>query len=337
MFHRCSSFLRPLNSRWGWPPQESHIPWSGHQWPSWFLGQSVDKYDEFVVCLILCCHYDTGFNNTVSVRLYIDSNVVPWKCQDVSCKLETYVIITSKRRFDITIACLLRSVFAGGNSLHYQLFLMTSDLMMTSSNGNIFRVTDLCGEFTGNRWIPFTKAGGAELRCFLWSVPEKRLSKQSKLRWFETQSRSLWRHSNDKFECCSMVASGRGNSRRPVISHHTVIWDLSAHTGRHDDVIKWKHFPRYWPFVRGIHRSPVNSPHKGQWHGALMFSLICARINGWVNNGEAGDLRRHRAHYEVTVMTMMTNQNDGSISNLQTAFLFSVNKRAVGHTLGFRI
>ena len=32
----------------------------------------------------------------------------------------------------------------------------------------------------------------------------------------------------------------------------------------HDDVIKWKHFPRYWPFVRGIHRSPVNSPHKGR-------------------------------------------------------------------------
>ena len=40
---------------------------------------------------------------------------------------------------------------------------------------------------------------------------------------------------------------------------------------RHDDVIKWKHFPRYWPFVWGIHRSPVNSPHKGQWRGALMF------------------------------------------------------------------
>ena len=49
-------------------------------------------------------------------------------------------------------------------------------------------------------------------------------------------------------------------------------------------------------------RSPVNSPHKGQWRGALMFSLICARINGWVNNGEAGDLRRHRAHYDVIVM-----------------------------------
>ena len=63
----------------------------------------------------------------------------------------------------------------------------------------------------------------------------------------------------------------------------------------HDDVIKWKHFPRYWPFVRRIHPSPVNSPHKGQWRGALMFSLICTRISGWINNREAGD-------YDVTVM-----------------------------------
>ena len=50
-----------------------------------------------------------------------------------------------------------------------------------------------------------------------------------------------------------------------------------------------KHFPRYWPFVRGIHRSPVNTAHKGQWRGALMFSLICV-WNGWVNSREAGDL-----------------------------------------------
>ena len=70
----------------------------------------------------------------------------------------------------------------------------------------------------------------------------------------------------------------------------------------HDGVIKWKHFPRYWSFVRGIPRSPGNSPHKGQWRGALMFSLISAWINGWVNNREAGDSRRHRAHYDVIVM-----------------------------------
>ena len=47
---------------------------------------------------------------------------------------------------------------------------------------------------------------------------------------------------------------------------------------------------------------PVNSPHIGQWRGALMFSLIFTRINGWVNNRQAGDLRRHLAHYDVTLM-----------------------------------
>ena len=72
----------------------------------------------------------------------------------------------------------------------------------------------------------------------------------------------------------------------------------------HDDVIKWKHFPRYWPFVRGIHRFPVNSSHKGQWRGALTFTLMCARINSWVNDREAGDLRRHCAHYDVIVMIL---------------------------------
>ena len=80
---------------------------------------------------------------------------------------------------------------------------------------------------------------------------------------------------------------------------------LSSSFTNHDDVIKWKHFPRYWPYVRRIHRSPVNSPHKGQWRGALMFSLICAWINGSVNNHEAGDLWRICAHYDVTVMCLM--------------------------------
>ena len=47
---------------------------------------------------------------------------------------------------------------------------------------------------------------------------------------------------------------------------------------------------------------PVDSLHKGQWRGALMFSLICAWTNGWANNRDAGDLRLHRAHYDVTVI-----------------------------------
>ena len=70
----------------------------------------------------------------------------------------------------------------------------------------------------------------------------------------------------------------------------------------HDDIIKWKHFLRHWPFVRGIHRSPVNSPHKGQWCWALMFSLICTWKRGWVNNWDARNLRRYHAHYDITVM-----------------------------------
>ena len=74
--------------------------------------------------------------------------------------------------------------------------------------------------------------------------------------------------------------------------------------GHHDDVIWWKHIPRYWPFVWGIHRSPVNSSHKGQWRGGSMFSLICAWTNGWANNGDAGNLRPYRAHYDVIVMSL---------------------------------
>ena len=65
-------------------------------------------------------------------------------------------------------------------------------------------------------------------------------------------------------------------------------------------------FSALLPFVREIHRSPLNSPHKGQWRGALMFSLICIWINGWVNNREAGDLRSNRAHYNIIVMNKGT-------------------------------
>ena len=82
----------------------------------------------------------------------------------------------------------------------------------------------------------------------------------------------------------------------PSLYTHTRTEDfISWMMVHHDDVIKWKIFPRYWPFVRRIDRSPVNSPHKGQWRGALMFSLICFWINDWVNNRETG-------HYDVIIM-----------------------------------
>ena len=70
--------------------------------------------------------------------------------------------------------------------------------MMTSSNGSIFGVTGpFCGEFTGDRWIPRTKASDAELWCFFHLCLNKRLSKKSRGWWFETPSCPLWRHCND--------------------------------------------------------------------------------------------------------------------------------------------
>ena len=56
-------------------------------------------------------------------------------------------------------------------------------------------------------------------------------------------------------------------------------WHIAIGIKIHDDVMKWKHFPHYWSFVRGIQRLPVNSPHKGQWRGALLFSLICILLS----------------------------------------------------------
>ena len=102
---------------------------------------------------------------------------------------------------------------------------------------------------------------------------------------------------------CMCVASYMVHSSLFFVWWQELIWhqDICNHHC-HDDVIRWKYFPRYWSFVRGIHWWPVNSPHKGQWRGPLKFSLICAWINGWVNNRKAGDLRRHRAHYDVIVM-----------------------------------
>ena len=65
--------------------------------------------------------------------------------------------------------------------------------------------------------------------------------------------------------------------------------------------------------MRGIHRWPVNSPRKGQWPGGLIFSLICARTNDGVSNRDAGHLRRHGAHYDVTAMMFWQNSRCFSV------------------------
>ena len=114
---------------------------------------------------------------------------------------------------------------------------------------------------------------------------------------------SQWGHNerdgvsnHQRLDFCSIVCSGADQKEHQSAASLAYVWGIqwwpvdSPHKrpvmqwrqcqGGHDDVIKWKHFPRYWPFVRGIHRSLVNSPHKGQWDRALMFSLIYAWTNG---------------------------------------------------------
>ena len=88
----------------------------------------------------------------------------------------------------------------------------------------------------------------------------------------------------------------RGQSTFILYFHRRQRIDYSPH----DDVVKWKKIKRYWPFVRETHRSPVNSPHKGQWHGALIFSLICplnTRLSkqswGWWFETPSPSLWRH--------------------------------------------
>ena len=153
------------------------------------------------------------------------------------------------------------------------------------------RNSPVTGEFPSQR--PVTQS----FDVFFDLCLNKGLSKQSRRWWFETLSRLLWRHCN---EYCSLGVHAK---------HERSLF--------HDDVIKWTHFPRYWLFVRGIHWSKVNSPHKDQWCGDLMFSFICGGINGWVNNHKAGDLRRHRGHYDVIVMCLRTLVANWAIRNIR--------------------
>ena len=77
---------------------------------------------------------------------------------------------------------------------------------------------------------------------------------------------------------------------------------VSSDLRRHDEVIKWKHFPFYWPFVWG--NPPVTGGFPPQRPVTRSFdvSLICTWTNCWANNRDVGDVIRHRAHYDVTVV-----------------------------------
>ena len=106
--------------------------------------------------------------------------------------------------------------------------------------------------------------------------------------------------SNLHISTCVELISFQPRKTQPVA--FTSYFKSTCFPGVQDDVIKWKHFRRYWPLVTGFHRSLVNSPHKGRWRWALIFSLICPWTIGWENNRYSGDLIRRCAHYVDIVM-----------------------------------
>ena len=142
--------------------------------------------------------------------------------------------------------------------------------MITSSNGNIFRITGpLCGEFTGPGEFPTQRPVTRSFDVFFDLRLNKRLSKQSWCRWFETPSWSLWRH-----------------------------WNGSSITGHnHEDVMTCKRFRHYWSFLREIGRSWVDSFLKGSCGPELLCIFF-----GAINNQNAGDSRRRPRNVGVILI-----------------------------------
>ena len=112
-------------------------------------------------------------------------------------------------------------------------------------------------------------------------------------------------------------------SRNPRSFPRTVdiVWKLACCKGGTCscwicDYTWWRHQMETYYALLAIcaGNSPVNSPHKGQWRGASMFSLICACINGWLNNHEAGDLRRHR-EYKYCVLDIYSTIMEKNLKN----------------------
>ena len=143
------------------------------------VARSFDIF--FVVCLDMLCwtkqsigwRFETHWGSNYVVVTFTRNDL----CRSNNCSHKDSFLIYSTT-FNIICINLIPHV----NILLFSLFpnlrcrrrftQWFHNSMMTSSNGNIFRVTGhLCGEFTGPRWIPRTKASDAELWCFLWSVP----------------------------------------------------------------------------------------------------------------------------------------------------------------------
>ena len=124
----------------------------------------------WVILFSICCQIWA----TIPRWPYIKVIISRWYMFRAVFVCNVYHTNALKNSAHVVLACtLLCFVLPWYRSVLPEHFMGNSLIMMTSSNGDIFRITGLlCGEFTGNRWIPRTKASDAELWCFLWSAPE---------------------------------------------------------------------------------------------------------------------------------------------------------------------
>ena len=171
----------------------------------WRHNESDDVTGVSIVCLAVCSSVDKRKHQS-SASLAFVGGIYRWPADSpqegpVSRKMLPFDDVIMKF-CDRTTLWFVPYMYHTMDSI----YRFSAKHMMTSSSGNIFRVTGhLCGEFTGLRWIPRTKASDVEwsFDVFFDLCPNKRLSKQSWGWWFETPSGWLWRHSNDNIE--SMV------------------------------------------------------------------------------------------------------------------------------------
>ena len=187
-----------------------------------------------------------------------------------------------------------------------QWFYETPGNMMISSHGNIFRVTGpLWGESTGHRWIPLTRPASQSIGgCFDLRL-NKRLSKQSGRRWFETPSRSLWYHCNDlrrlskdtpwldadaadiwpvshisshkvctRFHYSDVITGAMTSQITSLVILYSTVYS-GADQRKHQSSASLA-------FVWGIHQSPMNSPHKWPvkrkmfpFDDVIVFVVLC--------------------------------------------------------------
>ena len=168
----------------------------------------TECHDQQDVCFLTILNNATSCGGKTKINLVI-IDYIRWQ--------HTRAIVRSNKIMQILIECnftwepltqwgldkmagILQTTASNAFSWTKLIVLWFTFHMMTSSNGNLFRVTGpLCGEFTGHRWIPLTKASDAELWCFFDLCLNKWLNKQSRRWWFETPSLSSWHHCNKRY------------------------------------------------------------------------------------------------------------------------------------------